>query len=223
MSSYQIAIIDLDCALPADNVISSAIFSSAYQATDIKKRAESVAAGIVNSARRKACAIVREARQQQNALLASTKESQQQIIDETVNRCESQWLKKHVAQLRQWEELEQGLVQSMSFCIKESIKAVLTAWFDEQQVSDVLCDRLTKKVQLLAPLGALTLHIHPDMEKRARREFGDRLTIVTHPDFIPDKAILSSPQISITFSPSRHFQQLIGWLQAEEEQSCEDL
>lgn len=48
-----------------------------------------------------------------------------------------------------------------------------------------------------------------------RDAFGERLAIVCDPQLAMDKAVLTSSLLSVSFSLSRHFQQVLAWIDTE--------
>src|SRR5471030_2548124 len=126
---------------------------------------------------------------------AEMRREEAKIRQETLSRCEAQWLQSHVISLLQGEALEQQVVKTLLTRIQHSIKQVLSAWFDQQSVDDVLCDRLARQAEQMVNEGALTLHLEPD--------------------FACDRAVLSSCQLSVEFSLSDHFQELLTWLRPQ--------
>jgi len=206
---------ELDWEPPAERIISSAVLEAQYRQVQMLNCADKDAATIINAARRKAEKIIREAHKASQNMQAEMRREEAKIRQETLSRCEAQWLQSHVISLLQGEALEQQVVKTLLTRIQHSIKQVLSAWFDQQSVDDVLCDRLARQAEQMVNEGALTLHIHPSMREAMVDEFGTRFTLILEPDFACDRAVLSSCQLSVEFSLSDHFQELLTWLRPQ--------
>lgn len=55
-----------------------------------------------------------------------------------------------------------------------------------------------------------------------RDAFGERLAIVCDSQLAVDEAVLTSSQLSVSFSLSRHFQQVLAWIDTENELSVQE-
>jgi len=214
MSHRQLPLTELNWQPPAGQIIAAELLAGQYRQATAQAAAEKSAVTILKSARRKAEALIREANKTRHQMHGEMRAEQEQIRQETLCRYEAQWLKTHITSLFEGEALEQQLIAGVSARIHHSIARVLTAWFEQQPLDDLLCARLAKQAGQMATEGALTLHIHPAMQERIIREFGSRFTLVTEPQFPCDRAILASPQLSVAFSLSDHFQQLLAWLRS---------
>lgn len=214
MSLRQLPLMELDWQPPASSVVAAALLDNQLEHASALRHAQREASSIIKAACRKAEQIVRHAnrqlREQQEAVQLELARSQQAMFE----RYEVEWLASHVASLRDDDALEQHIIQAVSARIHRSIEQVLTAWFQGQPSDDILCSRLTEQVEKMAQDGALALHIHPEMEAQVRDTFGERLTVGVNSSLARDEAILASAQHSVSFSLSRHFQQLLDWLLA---------
>ncbi|MEY4475369.1 MAG: hypothetical protein RL248_1136 [Pseudomonadota bacterium] len=212
MSQCRIPLTEFDWQLPTERIIPARLLEAQYRQANALRCAEKDAAGIVNAARRKAEGIVRQVHKARRQMYTEMQQEQERIRQETLSRCEAQWLKTHVTALLQDEVLEQQLIRAVSARIQRSLEQVLCAWFDQQSIENALCGRLARQAEQMASEGALTLSIHPSMQETMIAEFGTRFTLVLESDFTRDHAVLASPRFSVAFSLSNHFQQLLTWL-----------
>ncbi|AJJ62191.1 type III secretion system stator protein SctL [Yersinia aldovae] len=212
MSRCRIPLTEFDWQPPATRIIPAMLLEAQYRQAKVLNSAEKEAAAIINAARRKAEGIIREAHKTQRQMQTQMRQEQDRIRQETLSRCEAQWLQTHVTALLQDEAREKQVVRAVSARIQRSLEQVLSAWFDQQPIEKTLCGRLARQAEQMACEGALTLHIHPSMQEAMLAEFGARFTLVPEADFTRDRAVLASPQLSVAFSLSNHFQQLLTWL-----------
>ncbi|MFP1922626.1 type III secretion system stator protein SctL [Lonsdalea quercina] len=208
----RIPLTELEWPLPNQRIIPAEQLVLAYQQTEAAKNAHRDAVAIVNAARRKAEKIIQEAHRFRRRTEGEMQEELETLRKTTVDQCETQWLHAHVTRLLADEALEKEVVNAVSNRIHLSLKQVLTAWFEQQPYDTTLCARLARQAEQMAAEGALTLHFHPEHQEKMRAEFGSRFTFVPEPDFPRDHAVLASFQLSVTFSLSNHFQQLLTWL-----------
>ncbi|NLS55324.1 type III secretion system stator protein SctL [Hafnia alvei] len=217
----QIPLTELDWQPPSGRIIPAELLAVVYRQADSKRRAHQDAVAIVNAARRKAESMIRSARKTCSQMNEKTRHELEQLRQDTLSRCESQWLQTHITYLLQDEALERALMHAVSDRIHYSIEQVLTAWFDQQPDDKTLCARLAKQAELMASEGALTLHFHPSQQENVRAALGSRFTLVLEPEFSHDHVILASPQLSVAFSLSNHFQQLLTWLRSPQREAGE--
>ncbi|MCW2481572.1 HrpE/YscL family type III secretion apparatus protein [Candidatus Symbiopectobacterium sp. NZEC135] len=222
MPLCRLPLIELDGQLPCFPVIPAESLNTQLADTHTVLNAHQDAAAIVKSASRKAEQMIRQARkaqrQIQNEAYAEFSRRQQEIL----TRCEEQWLARHVVSLCEAVSVERCVVQAVTSRIRLAMGNVLSAWFSQQSVDDLLCARLSQQVEQLAALGGATLQIHPEREVRMRDAFGERLAIVCDPHLAMDEAVLTSSQLSVSFSLSRHFQQVLAWIDIENELVIEE-
>ena len=197
----QIPLIEFDWSLPAGRIIPAELLTAQYQQADKKRSADQEAAAIVNAARRKAESMIRAAHKACGQMDDEMRHELVQLRQDILSHCETQWLKTHIMHLLQHEAQEQALINAVSERIHHCIEQVLTAWFDQQPAD-----------KQMASEGALTLHLHPSQEENVRAALGTRFTFVLEPEFPHDRVVLASPQLSVAFSLSNHFQQLLTWL-----------
>ncbi|WP_440866939.1 type III secretion system stator protein SctL [Symbiopectobacterium purcellii] len=171
----------------------------------------------MKAASRKAEQIIRQARHSQRQIQHEAYAEFSRRQQEILARCEEQWLARHVVSLCDAASVEQCVVQAVTSRIRLAMGNVLRAWFSQQPVDDLLCARLSQQVEQLAAMGGATLQIHPEREARMRDAFGERLAIVCDPQLARDEAVLTSSQLSVSFSLSRHFQQVLAWIDTESE------
>ncbi|MCW2474988.1 MULTISPECIES: HrpE/YscL family type III secretion apparatus protein [unclassified Symbiopectobacterium] len=217
MPLCRLPLIELDGQLPDFPVIPAERLNTQLAYAHTLRDAHQEAATIVKAASRKAEHMIRQARkaqrQIQNEAYAEFSRRQQEIL----TRCENQWLARHVVALCEAASVEQCVVQAVTSRIRLAMRNVLSAWFSQQPVDDLLCDRLSQQVAQLAAAGCTTLQIHPEREARMREAFGERLAIACNPQLAVDEAVLTSSQLSVSFSLSRHFQQVLAWIDTENE------
>ncbi|TBL51047.1 HrpE/YscL family type III secretion apparatus protein [Obesumbacterium proteus] len=208
----QIPLIEFDWSLPVGRIIPAELLTAQYQQADNKRSADQEAAAIVNAARRKAESMIRAAHKTCGQMDDEMRHELVQLRQDILSHCESQWLKTHIMHLLQHEAQEQALINAVSERIHHCIEQVLTAWFDQQPSDKTLCERLAKQAEQMSSEGALTLHLHPSQEENVRAALGTRFTFALEPEFPHDRVVLASPQLSVAFSLSKHFQQLLTWL-----------
>ncbi|WP_145558805.1 type III secretion system stator protein SctL [Yersinia mollaretii] len=217
----QIPLTELDWQLPPGRIIPAELLATQYRQADKKRCAHKEAAAIVNAARRKAESMIRTAHKTCSQMDAEMRRELEQLRQDTLSRCESQWLQTHITHLLQDEALEVAMINSVTDRIHRSMDQVLTTWFDQQPYDKILCARLAKQTEQMASEGALTLHLHPSQQENVRVALGSRFTFVLEPEFSHDHVILASPQLSVAFSLSNHFQQLLTWLRSPQPEAGE--
>lgn len=216
MSFSQLPLIEIDTPLPAKTLIDAEWLTTQIDAVVERQKAHRQAASILNAARRKAEKVMRDVYRSQHKMETEMADEMERLREATIEHSESQWLATHVKYLLEGEEMQQAWVDKVAKHIHHSIEKVLTAWFDEQPYDQTLCHRLTKQVQNMGKEGNLTLRVHQQHLEKMRETFGERLTLVADPSFTVDQAELSSLLLSVEFSLSLHFKQLLSWLRQSE-------
>ena len=212
----RLPLIELHGTLPAGRIIPAQQLEALVQQTAEWQDVEQTAASLIRETRQQAAALLRQTRKtcrQMQAKQQQVWEQQQQVI---LRQCEVQWLQENITRLVQDEQQEQAMVTAVSTRIHHCMEQVLRAWFDQQSPEEALCARLSRQAEEMAGEGMLTLHIHPDRMEGMRDVFASRFVLVPEPDFPVDRAVLSSSRLSVTFSLSDHFQQLLDWLHSAE-------
>lgn len=217
MPLCRLPLIELDGQLPGFPVIPADRLNTQLAYTHTLLDAHHEAAVIVKAASRKAEQMIRQARHSQRQIQREAYAEFSRRQQEILARCEEQWLARHVVSLCEAASVEQCVVQAVTSRIRLAMGNVLRAWFSQQPVDDLLCARLSQQVEQLAAMGGATLQIHPEREARMRDAFGERLAIVCDPQLARDEAVLTSSQLSVSFSLSRHFQQVLAWIDTESE------
>ncbi|WP_253376719.1 type III secretion system stator protein SctL [unidentified bacterial endosymbiont] len=198
--------------LPEGSVISACEFEAYLFQDRSRLQAAQQADAILVEARRRAAVLLHKTRRKCHQEKEKMRLQQATLQEEIMTRCEGKWREEHITQLRQDEALQQEMVRRVAVSIRRGIQNVLSAWFDQQDLDEVLCRRLARNVEKMAVEGALSLHIHPSVKARVQAEFGERFTLVEEPRFTPDRAALASAQLSVSFSLKDHFYKLLDWL-----------
>ncbi|MDH0354248.1 type III secretion system stator protein SctL [Morganella sp. GD04133] len=209
---YRVPLIELTVPLPAGRIIPAGELTELLQQAAGVRHADLEAKGIINAARRKAERILQEAKKNCRETEASRRREFRAWQRDTLRRLEARWLRKHVIRLVRDEALEQALVSAVSDRIHHCIEQVLSAWFGQQPPDKTLCARLALQAEQMAGEGVLTLQCHPDLQQSIKEAFGSRFVLLAAPELPPDSVVLASSQLSVTFSPEGHFQQLLQWL-----------
>lgn len=217
MPLCRLPLIELDGQLPGLPVIPAERLNTQLAYAHTLLDAHQEAAVIVKAASRKAEHMIRQARKAQRQMQDEAYTEFSRRRQEILTRCEEQWLARHVVSLCEAASVEQCVVQAVTSRIRLAMGKVLSAWFSQQPVDDLLCARLSQQVEQLAATGCATLQIHPEREARMRDAFGERLAIVCDSQLAVDEAVLTSSQLSVSFSLSRHFQQVLAWIDTENE------
>lgn len=217
MPLCRLPLIELDGQLPDFPVIPAERLNTQLAYTHTLLDAHQEAAVIVKVASRKAEQMIRQARKAQRQIQSEAYAEFSRRQQEILTRCEERWLERHVVSLCEAASVEQCVVQAVTSRIRLAMGNVLSAWFSQQPVDDLLCARLSQQVEQLAAMGGATLQIHPEREARMRDAFGERLAIVCDPQLAMDEAVLTSSQLSVSFSLSRHFQQVLAWIDTEDD------
>lgn len=212
MSLRRLPVMELDWRPPATTVIDAAQLDAQFRLVSAVRNAEREAGAVLKAASRKAEQIVRHAYQTQRQIQTAAQEEWARNQQAMLRRCEARWLETHVASLRDDADLERHIIQAVHARVHHCIEQVLTAWCLQQSPDEALCARLTTQVVHMASQGALRLQVHPEMVALACERFGERLTVSAAPSLARDQAVLISSQLSLSFSLSRHLQQLFDWL-----------
>lgn len=219
---YRVPLIELTVPLPAGRIIPAGQLTELLQQAAGVRHADLEAKGIINAARRKAESILQEAKKNCRETEASRRREFRVWQRDTLRRLEARWLRKHVIRLVRDEALEQALVSAVSDRIHHCIEQVLSAWFGQQPADKTLCARLALQAEQMAGEGVLTLRCHPDLQQSIKEAFGSRFVLLAAPELPPDSVVLASSQLSVTFSPEGHFQQLLQWLRPSGADTEED-
>ncbi|MFT8211847.1 MAG: hypothetical protein ACMZI0_17100 [Symbiopectobacterium sp.] len=157
MPLCRLPLIELDGQLPGLPVISAAMLNDRLAYAHTLRDAHKEAAAIVKAAGHKAEQLIRQARKAQRQIqdeaYAEFTRCQQEILD----RCENQWLARHVVALCDAVIVEQRVVQAVASRIRVAMGHVLSIWFSQQSVDDLLCARLSQQVEQLAMVECATL------------------------------------------------------------------
>lgn len=212
MSFTPLPLIEIAPPPPASILIDAGWLHAQIAASYQRQQANHLAVNILNAARRKAEKVMRDVYRWQRQQEADMDIKMARLRKTTLEQTEAEWISAHVTYLLDGEEQHQQWVDDVANSVQNSIEKVLTRWFDEQPRDPTLCHRLAKQAQQMAKEGTLTLRAHPSQLEQLGEAFGERFTLVAEPIFAVDQVELSSARLSVEFSLSRHFQQLLAWL-----------
>lgn len=222
MPLNRLPLIEYEGEFPRLPVIPAAMLNDQLAYSRAVCDAHKEAEAIVKAASRKAEQMMRQARkaqkQMQDEAAAEFALHQQEIL----SRYENRWLERHIVALCDDASVERRVVQAVTSRIRLAMGQVLNAWFSQQSVDDLLCARLTQQVEKLAMVGCATLQVHPEREASIRDALGERVEIACNPQLAQDEAVLTSSQLCVSFSLSRHFQQVLAWIDTENELGIRD-
>lgn len=149
----RLPLIELDGQLPGFPVLPADRLNMQLAYTRTLLDAHHEAAVIVKAASRKAEQMIRQARKAQRQILSEARAEFSCRQQEILTRCEAQWLARHVVSLCEGASVEQCVVQAVTSRIRLAMGNILSAWFSQQSVDDLLCVRLSQQVEQLAAMG----------------------------------------------------------------------
>jgi len=212
----RLPLIELHGTLPAGRIIPAQQLEALVQQTAEWQDVEQTTAALIRKTRQQAAALLRQTRKTCRQMKVEQQWQWEQQQQAMLCQCETQWLQAHITRLVEDEQQEQAMVVAVSTRIHHCMEQVLRAWFDQQSPEEALYARLSRQAEEMAGEGQLTLHIHPEHLEGMRDVFASRFVLVPEPDFPADRAVLSSSRLSVTFSLSDHFRQLLDWLHSAE-------
>lgn len=216
MSLQTLPLIALNWAPPPEELIDGQVLSAQFSYEEVTSRTEKAAATLLNSARRKAEQLIRQAKKEQQALMVEWEAKEEEMKKSLLQHCEAEWLEKHIQWMVQAENWEHELVDRVADRIQRCVETVLGSWCEQQSLDAILITRLSKQAQLMAQEESLILYVNPCHAEKARTHFAGRLKVMADPSLAEDQGILTSVLLTVEISLSRHFEQLMAWVQGRE-------
>ncbi|QGY32129.1 hypothetical protein [Pantoea cypripedii] len=220
MSRLRIKVESLPLSAPAGLLIRANELAQYQEAQDIIQQAHEQAARIKQEADDLLCRIQQ---QRDEACEAAREEGLVQLKEEEAN-----WRQQAVAETVQWlldeHELECNVIRRLEPRLRSMMTQVFKQFYQQQDGSRLLMDRLRSAIDSLLTEDSATLHVCPAQWDTLQHAFAawPGLKVKSNPELTIGQATLSSPMVTLQLDLEEQLNAMLSCLNKDETEVDDD-